>query len=278
MNGFPDNPNLKELVTQANGMLIISVYEEIYLTASKLYQPKIIEVGTAHGAATIALALGAKTQSEDFRIWTIDKMGGKYSSRSRFGSAIANMNIAIENFKNAGVADNINLYIGSPEEFKEDKSCPENIDCLMLDADGRIDRDFLLFYRLLAPGAPIIIDDVDDNIYLGRNYEGELFLDLKHRISNLLINAYIERGYITKLKQVKNTAFCVKNDVILDEQEFVRLSLNCYRELVINNVNNGYWYMVDDFIKNKYKYFEGKKNLEKMPSFLLKLMRYFYKD
>lgn len=126
-----------------------------------------LEVGTGHGGATIALAVGAKHARSDVHILTIDKMAGRTSSRSEYGSEEDNRRAAEANFRHAGVDQHITLFVGSSEDFVRSGSCPERIDLMMLDADGRIDRDLMLFYNALPPGAPIVVDDADERVYLG---------------------------------------------------------------------------------------------------------------
>ena len=96
-----------------------------------------VEVGTAHGAATISLALGAATRPTPAKIWTIDKLGGKFSSRSNYGSPEENRQIVLENCRRAGVEKMIQLFVGSPDEFVAAPQCPKRIDFLLLDADGQ---------------------------------------------------------------------------------------------------------------------------------------------
>ena len=82
------------------------------------------------------------------------------------------------------------------------QSCPriETISLIMLDADGRIDRDFDLFFDRLAPGAAVIIDDVSPEIRvksLKKSFEvHELRIDQKHRITHQLINLFERKGLI----------------------------------------------------------------------------------
>lgn len=226
---------LKNLVEKANGMLPFSVYEEIYNQALKLEGKNIIEVGTAHGAASIALALGGSARNPEIKIWTIDKLGGKYSSRSKFGSIEFNKNIVHENFKFAGVDHLIELFVGSSDEFISSNLCPEQIDMLMLDADGKIDRDLMHFYPRMVPGSPIIIDDVDPNIFFNTNHEGILFIDLKHRITSLLLNAYEKAGFIENINRINNTAFCKRGEREFDKNVFTDIAIDCYRELVCSD-------------------------------------------
>jgi hypothetical protein len=223
---------LRQLVQSANGLMPQSVYEEIWKVARTAKGPNFVEVGTAHGAATIALALGAKSGGVNVHIHTIDKMAGKFSSRARFGSTEVNYGIAVRNFENAGVADSIQLFIGSTDEFIATDQCPKSIDLLMLDADGRIDRDLMHFYSRMTPDSLLIIDDIDPNVYFGKSHENIPYIDLKHLITSLLLNIYETEGFIRVDNRIENTAFCKRGERDYDAYQFSQLALVCYRELV----------------------------------------------
>ena len=183
-----------KLARMANGMLPDSVYAALWDCAADAPGPNVVEVGTAHGAATIALALGRRDAGLTVAIRTVDRLEGRFSSRSRFGSVEQNKAIVLRNFAAAGVADCISLFVGTSDEFAASGECPQQIHLLMLDADGRIDRDLLHFYESLASNAVIVIDDVDRELYLGRTHDGTPFIDLKHRISSLLLTLWSRRA------------------------------------------------------------------------------------
>ena len=103
---------LHKMVRHANGMLPIPVYEALWSCAGEAPGPNFLEVGTAHGAGTIALALGAKKAGLDVKIQTIDRLAGKFSSRSGFGSVEQNKTIVQENFARANVSQCISLFVG----------------------------------------------------------------------------------------------------------------------------------------------------------------------
>ena len=228
-------------VKAANGMLPLPVYDELFKQAAEAPGENFVEVGTAHGAATISLALGAATRTTPAKIWTIDKLSGKFSSRSNYGSAAENRRIVLENFRRAGVEKMIELFVGSPDEFVVAPLCPKRIDFLLLDADGRIDRDLIYFYPRMRAGDPIIIDDVDAEIYLSRNYEGIPYVDLKHRISSLLLAAYGAAGFIRVVKRLENTAFCQRGEREYDKSALSQIALDCYRELVFADTRDKFW-------------------------------------
>jgi len=154
--------------------------------------PNFLEVGTAHGAGTIALALGAKKAGLDVKIQTIDRFAGKFSSRSGFGSVEQNKTIVQENFAHGKVSQCISLFVGSTDEFVAAGHQRERIDLLMLDADGRIDRDLLHFHHLLAPQAVVVIDDIDSGVFLGR-HGARLLWKARHR-PELLISDELQPG------------------------------------------------------------------------------------
>jgi predicted O-methyltransferase YrrM len=236
-----NRPGLLEIVRQANGMLPAPVYEALWECAQQAPGTCFVEVGTAHGAATIALALGGQDAGLNVTVHTIDRLGGKFSSRARFGSVEENRAIVQKNFACARVAKCISLFVGSTDEFVASGRCPDRIDLLMLDADGRIDRDLLHFYNLLAPNAIIVIDDIDRGVYLGTTHDGTPYVDLKHRITSLLLAGLESQGFLRVEKTIHHTAFCRRGERKMDYQEFSGLALSCYRELVFADLPGQEW-------------------------------------
>lgn len=232
---------LVKAVKNANGMLPLAVYEELYQLAGVVCGGQFVEIGTAHGAATIALALGAKGRTPATTIYTIDRLGGKFSSRSKFGSVLDNEGIVRRNFRDAGVEEMTRLFVGTSDEFAASDSCPDRINLLLIDADGRIDRDLMHFYQRLSPGAPVVIDDVDSSVQLAVNHEGVSYIDLKHRITSLLLDSYENAGFLRVRKRVINTAFCERGERAYDAEEFARLALASYREIVFAEAIGTTW-------------------------------------
>jgi predicted O-methyltransferase YrrM len=242
---------LREMVSHANGMLPWQVYEALWGYSSRAPGPNFLEVGTAHGAATIALALGAKSAGLGVRIQTIDRLGGEFSSRSAFGSVEQNKSRVEANFTRANVDENISLFVGTTDEFVLAGRKPERIDLLMLDADGRIDRDLLHFYDVLSPGAVIVIDDMDPEVFLGTTHRGSPYVDLKHRITSLLLAAFEKAGYLQIQEQIGCTAFCIRGERNLDKQDMQQMALRCYRELVFVGLPEEHWLELMQWHRNR---------------------------
>jgi predicted O-methyltransferase YrrM len=232
---------LKTLTQAANGMLPAEVYQAIFETVSKRECENIVEIGTAHGAATISLALGAVSRGGRTTVWSVDRLGGRHSSRSAFGSPTENERIVIANLSRAKVDHLVRLFVGSSDEFVSSGQCPDKIDLLLLDADGRIERDLMHFYGRLPPGAPVIIDDADSSIYLNRNHEGLAYIDCKHRATALLLDGFCHEGYLQIKKRLGNTAFCERTSKNFDRGAFMEVAVNAYRELVFADVDDSYW-------------------------------------
>lgn len=228
-------------IARANGMLPAEVYEELWRLSAQTGGGTYVEVGTAHGAATIALALGAQAAAVPVTIHTIDPLGGRFSSRSQFGSPSENQAIVESNFRDAGVDDMISLFVGSSDEFVAAGRSPSRIDMLMLDADGRIDRDFGHFYDQLAPGAPVVIDDANEDVYVGVLHDGTRYVDLKHRLTSLLVGKFQSAGYLEVDRTVGVTCLGRRGNRAMDRREFHGLANACYRELVIATLSDENW-------------------------------------
>ena len=150
---------------KANGMLSIDVYQEMYFAAQKVIENStLLEIGTAHGAATISLALGTNSKN---KIVSIDKISG--GSRDRYGSLDENKKIIESNFRYFGVEKKIDFYVGTSSEIALLLDEKMKFSMLLIDADGAIDRDFELFYNKLLPGSSIIIDDYFDHVRIKKD-------------------------------------------------------------------------------------------------------------
>jgi predicted O-methyltransferase YrrM len=217
-------------------MLPLRVYEAIFAAASSAPGPTFVEIGTGHGASAIALALGAKSAGMNVHVHTVDQLVGRYSSRTRFGSIETNREIIQRNFRDCGIQKHVSLYVGSSEDFASSTLCPKQIHLLLLDADGRIDRDLLQFGDALVDGAVIIIDDVDDSVSVGKDSTGAYFIDLKHRISYLLLRMLLDNGYLTIERRLDNTVFCRRGKRSIRKCDLERLVLGPYRELVFSSI------------------------------------------
>jgi hypothetical protein len=215
-------------------MLPDNVYEALFDAALNLENGAVLEIGTAHGAATTAIGLGLLEKGSNNHVFTVDIFGGRYSSRSAFGSPSDNVEIVKSNLARAGIEKLVTVFEGSSDAFANSGRCPHSLSMLMLDADGRIDRDFLLFYELTKPGSLIVIDDADDSIFLSLNSSGEPYVDLKHRITHLLVDRFQDLGLISDLRMISNTLFCRSTGITLAREPFMDMVIEAYRELVFS--------------------------------------------
>ncbi len=200
---MPIDPIFRRIKLQARGMLDPEVYAEISRAAARA-KGDILEVGTAHGAATVALALGAP---EGTRIHTIDKLTG--GSRSHFGGIEENLAAVQSVLKSFGVEERVEVHVGTSDAV-HGQTGSGRLGLLLLDADGCIDREMGLFYNRLAPGSPIVIDDFrPDHIPSSRKTDG-LFVDQKFRLTSMLVEYYLARGLLQRERIVGHTFFGIK--------------------------------------------------------------------
>lgn len=227
--------DLTTALSTVDALLPTEIYSYLY-DYSAVERPEVaVDVGTAHGACSIALALGAKTVGHPTKIWAIDPLQGSRqipSSREKFGDVSKNAKIVQGNFANAGVADAITLFVGTDEKFSLSKSLRSQIQCLILDADGRIDRSLLLFRSSMSDGALIMIDDIDGRPHAIRN-GGKSLIDLKHVIAKKLTLALVDEGFLSIEKEFDKTVFCrALNPAKWDAETLNLIALEAYRELV----------------------------------------------
>jgi predicted O-methyltransferase YrrM len=185
-------------------MLPAEVYRAIYETAMRVESGDIVEIGTAHGAATIALAKGL----DKGKVITVDKIRG--GSRDEFGDIQHNIAIIQDNFKTFNVAEDIEFHAGTSLEIAAELPKTLKIGLLMLDADGAIDRDFKLFYDRVVPGAPIIIDDYQPGFVRFYSERKTIRMDQKRRLTALLLDYFVLKGYLKTETIIGETWFGTK--------------------------------------------------------------------
>lgn len=223
-------PDFNEIRRRCDGMMRADVYEAIYNLAITASNPNFVELGTAHGAATVCLAHAISDVFDgEGVIHTIDRFEKngkpKYMGSDNLEAATA----AISHF---GFASLVNILAGDVTEMSA-KVPNMSIGLLMLDMDGRIDRDLKTFFDRLEDGAPIIIDDCADRVRVKANTKGYR-IDQKHRLTYLLTKSATEHGLLVHTDTVYQTWFGKKGKVKFSDwpQEAI---LDCYRELVFAN-------------------------------------------
>jgi hypothetical protein len=131
------------------------------------------------------------------------------------------------------VDQDVRLLIGDVEEMASQIPSEPPISLLMLDADGRIDRDFSLFYNYVTPGGTIIIDNYADLALLGRPKGRVARVDLKKTLAFNLVNYFCTKG-LRRRKKIMGARFfaekpaALRTPAELDLEEILRI----YRQLV----------------------------------------------
>jgi predicted O-methyltransferase YrrM len=219
---------------KANGMLSIDVYQEMYHLAQKVEQnTTILEIGTAHGAGAISLALGSQGKN---KVASIDKITG--GSRDKFGTLEENKVIIKNNFKYFGVEKVIDFYIGTSTEIASRLPEELTISMLVIDADGAIDRDFELFYNKLLPGSTIIIDDYSNYVRIKKDKKITR-IDQKFRLTHMLVTFMEQASLLKKNKVIDSTYFGIKPQNQKDDVNFYQYDFRpIYRNLTFANTQS----------------------------------------
>ncbi|QPH52448.1 O-methyltransferase [Pontivivens ytuae] len=226
-----DGKTVKRL---CNGMMEPEVYEEIYRVGRDSPLPHMVEVGTGHGAGAISLAMGLRDSGRVGKVYTIDRiMGG---SRDRFGGLEQNETIIRRNIAHFGLEDYVEFIVGDAVSAAEKIPADIRFGVMLLDADGRLDRDFKLFYDRLVDGGGVILDDVKAETRAKIRRRGVLAhdvrIDQKHLIAHHLHKLFERHGLLTEGQTYfGNTWIGQKNPAKFSDvpQDDI---LECYRSLV----------------------------------------------
>lgn len=212
-------PNFKKIAIQCDGMLSPAIYQHIYETALISEGGLMVEVGTAHGAATVALALGLRDSGRSGRVVTFGR------GRSE---------IVKRNLRDFGVEHLVEVVTGDVGETASAVLPDAKISVLMLDADGRIDRDFVEFFNRVVPHGTIIIDDCVDVVQLHRTGFSSMGIDAKMRLTYLLLSYFKSKGIISMGCQLRHTYFGEKLCNSPYEFELAEI-LEIYRQLIFTS-------------------------------------------
>ena len=201
--------NAEQVKKRCNGMLTEAVYQRIYESAHRAPLGHAIEVGAAHGAATVSLAQAIRDTGGGRKVFSFEKIVG--GSREKYGTYSRNEQILRENFRYFGVEDTIKLIVGDVRECAHHIEDDSRFGLMMLDADGCIDRDFKLFFDRLVPDGLVIIDDIADRVRLKRlglsGLSVKYKVDQKHRLSFLLLELFQRNGLLDAGELVGGTTW-----------------------------------------------------------------------
>lgn len=212
----------------ARGLMPLPVYRRIHDTAANCGGGTFVEIGTFRGAATVALALGARRSGRDFTIVTADLLrpgiGAEGDSPEEKAAELA------ATFARFGVADSIRFVHGGTAELVA-AADPRGISLLLLDGGGRIETDLALLWDRLDPACTIIIDDIDGRIHARRGWRTAL-VDQKHRISKLLADRFVEAGLLVPEGSTRSTGWYRKGGAEMPGAEIMTLALPAYHALI----------------------------------------------
>lgn len=192
-------PDFKEIAYVCSGMLAPAIYRQIYEAARTRPGGNVVEVGTARGAATVAMALGVRDSGRPGKVMSFGRPVRPAAGRGR--------SPVFDNFEYFGVSELVEYYEGLVEDHFSATEGKGAIGLLMLDADGCIDRDLRLFYDRLTDRAKIVIDDYVDSVRLLPGPSGSFRVDAKMRLTFNLLNYFCSEGFVEGGTVLANTFF-----------------------------------------------------------------------
>jgi predicted O-methyltransferase YrrM len=218
----------------ARGLMNHLVYKKMYELVYDLADLDIVEVGAGAGAGSIAIASAIKESGKKSRLIVIEKCEG--GSRTRYGDYQTNLKIIKDNFKRYGVDDKTELFPKKLTFENKDEIISliktGKIAALIIDADGRIDRDFFLFWPLLETGGIIVMDDYEDSTKISQlssilnryTPAGKRKMLMTYR----LINQFIEWGLFKISCKVERAVFGYKPE----NADFNRFDLKVCEKII----------------------------------------------
>ena len=206
------NSKFYNLRQQTNGMLLPLVYKKIYQLCYKFPDLDIVEIGGATGAVSIAIAWAIRDAKKSSKLIVIEKCEG--GTRTDVGGYSENLQLIQKHFEDFDASAQLHLF---PHEltFENGKEVvalikTPKIAAFIHDADGRVDRDFYLFWSLLAPGGLIIIDDYANEEKYKPISERHPTGGAKSMITYRLLNQIIEWGLFQPTLKIGKTIFGIK--------------------------------------------------------------------
>ncbi|MDD1450838.1 class I SAM-dependent methyltransferase [Sphingomonas sp. H160509] len=194
--------DFSSVIERCSGMLPPTVYQKIYEVGQR--GGMIVEIGTALGAGTVALALGLKDSGLPGHVYTFDPMlGGPRRQISAADDRVAHIQDSLAHY---GVLDRVTIIPRALTDGIALLPTDQEVNVLMIDADGRIDRDLILLKDRLSADCQLIIDDVDDQVRV-RGSGARYFVDSKMRLSFLLVGFLQRANVISTGHQIKDTYF-----------------------------------------------------------------------
>ncbi len=190
------------------GMLEWRTYRRIYRELSKRPDLDAVEIGAARGAGSVAAAWSYRDLKRKGALIVVEKLDR--GSRTGDGSYEQNRHSIEQVFEHFNVADHIRLF---PHHLTL-KNGPEavslirtgRLSSLIHDADGRLERDFSLFWPLLIDDAFIMVDDYEEIVEKKSGANGVFYLS-KKLLTYRLLNKLADWGLFVFDDVENGTAF-----------------------------------------------------------------------
>lgn len=206
----PELERFEDLRNTAEGMLPATVYRRLYELARDLPAGcDVIEIGAGSGAGTVAMAWGLSGTTEHAGVIAIDRCYG--GSRMRYGGFRENYTRLLANLNNYGVTNTVRLLAIDLNEHSYVKVLAKigarRVGLVVLDADGRLDRDLPILWPYFSCGARIVIDDcVERSSY---HPVSELYPvgGAKFTLTARIVSYLIREGWLEIVQTVGKTFF-----------------------------------------------------------------------
>ncbi len=192
-----------------DGMLDSRVYRRLYNEVQQQPDLDIVEIGGATGTASIVMGWALKEGQRKSKVIVVEKC--ERGSRTSKGEYAHNISILEANWKRFGVDRQLCLYphkisLKNGHEVLDLISTPQ-IAGLVLDADGRIDRDFFLFWPRLREGGLIVVDDVEQGFQRRVRGDGSVEVLGKRVLTWRLLNKFVDWGLFEPVWEYHGTVF-----------------------------------------------------------------------
>jgi predicted O-methyltransferase YrrM len=222
---------LARVKERALGLMPAAVYRRLHDSAAACGGGTIVEIGTFHGAATTALALGAGAHVE---VLTADRLPPRVLEDRSAEAMIAALE---ETWRSFGIAGQVRFVHGGSDTLVAEAD-PSDVRLLLLDGGGRIEADLALLWERLSPGAAIVIDDIDGALRVDRTARS-MRVRQKHRLSKLLVERFVAAGMLIEEGRTGSTGWYRKGLASLSADEIRLLALPAYHQLVEVEVGSG---------------------------------------
>jgi predicted O-methyltransferase YrrM len=203
------HPAFERIAREAGGMMTPSAYAQLDRMVAAAGPGDVIEVGGATGAGSVVIGRAMAAAGSAGRLVVVERCEG--GSRSEHGGRDENLARIEAHLARFGVGDRTVVW---PHELTFENgdevlalAADRPLAGLVHDADGRIDRDFALFWSHLEPGAFIVVDDYEPEPRFRPVTERHPFGGMKGHITYRLLEAFVEWGLFERVIQVRATVF-----------------------------------------------------------------------